>query len=138
MHDLSEGSDILRSVDPQLAFLYSPVSDVISLLSIPILLIPSPRTTRRMKQNELGLMYYYGLGVIPNKVKALQFFKKAAEAKHSDGLYNFGMMIAQTDPTSALQSLRSSAGQGRAAVFCPSCTFCRCFSLFSPIDELLL
>ncbi len=46
-------------------------------------------------QNNLGEIYYYGDGVLPDDNKAVRLFKLAADQGHAEALYNLGVMYAK-------------------------------------------
>ncbi|MCB8823139.1 tetratricopeptide repeat protein [Microvirga rosea] len=46
-------------------------------------------------QNELGLMYVQGLGVVKNETTALEWFRKAADRGYAAAQYNLGLMYLQ-------------------------------------------
>ncbi|OMJ23993.1 Protein sel-1-like protein [Smittium culicis] len=51
--------------------------------------------------NALGIMYFDGLGVSKNNAKAINHFKMAAKADHSDGLVYYGLSLASSNPSEA-------------------------------------
>ena len=50
-------------------------------------------------QFNLGLMYYFGEGIIKNYKKALQWFGKAAEQGNADAQSNLGLMYYKGEGT---------------------------------------
>ena len=70
-----------------------------------------------LAQNELGVMYSEGEGVVKNDVEAIKWFRKAAEQNVLAAQFNLGIMYSAgrgvlKDHVKAIEWLRRSADQG--------------------------
>ncbi|KAJ2828033.1 ERAD-associated protein [Coemansia erecta] len=62
--------------------------------------------------NALGVMYQMGIEVPPNRERAIEMFKLAAERRHKGGQVNYALAIIDTMPEVAHQNLRKAAENG--------------------------
>lgn len=70
-------------------------------------------------QNNLGLMYHRGHGIIKDRAEAAAWFRMAAEQGHQRAQYNLGLSYHKgdgvpQDPAAALKWFRQAAEQGNA------------------------
>ena len=70
-------------------------------------------------QNNLGAMYYYGLGLHLDLVEAVRWFRQAADQGDADGQNNLGALYdtglgVPKDHAEAVRLYRLAAGQGHA------------------------
>ncbi|MBC9786430.1 toll/interleukin-1 receptor domain-containing protein [Heliobacterium chlorum] len=71
-------------------------------------------------QNHLGVMYANGIGVVKNEIKAVEWYRKAAEQGNAEAQSNLGFMYASgrgvaKDDAKAVEWLLKAAEQGVAA-----------------------
>ncbi|KAJ1763151.1 ERAD-associated protein [Coemansia sp. RSA 1807] len=62
--------------------------------------------------NALGVMYQAGIEVPPNRDRAIELFKLAAERRHQGGQVNFALAIIDAMPEIAHENLRKAAEKG--------------------------